>query len=330
MRIFLAGASGVVGRRLVPLLVGNGHYVVGTTRTPSKTDAIRSLGAEPMVLDALDRAQVMRAVEVSHPDVVVHQLTALSTMKSMRKMDEELALTNRLRTEGTDHLLGAAQSAGARRFVAQSFIGFTNIREGGRVKTETDPLDPHPPGAAKKTLAAIRQLETMVTAAPHLTGIILRYGNFYGPGTAIAPGGAMWEMVRRRKFPIAGDGAGVWSFIHIDDVANATRLAIENGPAGIYNIVDDDPAEVSIWLPELARSLGAKQPLHLPAWLGGLIMGEAGMSWMTKARGSSNAKAKRELNWKARFSSWREGFRLLALQADESRPRNNREIAKVS
>jgi nucleoside-diphosphate-sugar epimerase len=323
MRIFLAGASGVVGSRLVPLLVGKGHYVVGTTRTPSKIEVLRSLGAEPMVLDALDRPQVMRAVETSHPDVVVHQLTSLSAMKSLRKMDEELDLTNRLRTEGTDYLLAAAQAAGARRFVAQSFIGFANIREGGRVKTEADPLDPHPPGTAKKTLAAIRQLETMVTAAPHLTGIVLRYGNFYGPGTAIAPGGAIWEMVRQRKLPIFGNGAGVWSFIHIDDVANATVIAIEDGPSGIYNIVDDDPAEVSIWLPELARSLGAKQPLHLPAWLGRLILGEAGLSWMTRVRGSSNAKVKRVLNWKPRFSSWREGFHLLT-------PRNHREIKKVS
>ena len=309
MRVFVAGASGAVGKRLVPILVAGGHHVVATTRTPSKVDRLRAAGAEPIVLDALDRQAVMKAVVSARPDVVVHQMTALSTLRNFKKIAQEMALTNRLRTEGIEYLLEAARAAGASRFIAQSYSGWPNIREGGRVKTEDDSLDPHPPESMKETLAAIRQLEANVVSAGHLTGIVLRYGSFYGPGTSIEPGGDIVERVRQRKFPIVGNGSGVWSFVHIDDVANATRLAIESGPAGIYNIVDDDPAEVSLWLPEMARVIGAKPPYHVPVWLGRLVIGDAGVSMMTKVRGSSNAKAKRILKWQPAYPTWREGFR---------------------
>lgn len=311
MKIFLAGATGAIGKRLVPLLVSGGHQVVATTRTGSKTDRLRAAGAEPVVVDALDRDAVMKAIASARPEVIVHQMTALGSMRSLKKFDEEFALTNRLRTEGTEFLLAAARGVGAGRFVAQGYTGWTNVREGGRVKTEDDPLDPHPPQAMRQTLEAIRQLEAMVLDASSMTGIVLRYGNLYGPGTSIAPDGDIVGLVRQHKFPIFGDGAGVWSFIHIDDAANATRLAIEHGPSGIYNIVDDEPAEVSVWLPELARTAGAKPPYHMPAWLGRLVIGDAGMSMMTKVRGSSNMKAKRALGWQPIYPTWRDGFRAM-------------------
>jgi 2-alkyl-3-oxoalkanoate reductase len=309
MKIFLAGATGALGKRLVPLLVKGGHQVVAATRSSGKTDTLRAAGAEPVVVDALDRDAVIKAVVSARPDVVVHQMTALASVRSLKKFDEEFALTNRLRTEGTEHLLAAARSAGTRSFIAQSYTGWPNIREGGRVKTENDPLDPNPPKTMRRTLDAIRQLETMVSSESRMTGIVLRYGGFYGPGTSLAPGGDVVEMVRQRKFPVIGNGAGVWSFIHIDDAANATRLAIERGASGIYNIVDDEPAEVSTWLPDLARAIGAKPPYHLPTWLGWLGAGEAGVSMMTRVRGSSNAKAKLALNWQPSYASWRDGFR---------------------
>ena len=238
MKVFLAGGSGAIGKRLIPLLVSQGHHVVATTR--HQTNDVRLLGAEPVVVDALDRAAVVDAVVSASPDVVIHQLTALSNFRNLKKLDEELALTNRLRTEGTQFLLEAAQAARARRFIAQSFTGWPNAREGGPVKTENDPLDSNPPESMTRTLAAIRQLETMVVSARNLEGVVLRYGAFYGPGTQICPGGQIVEMVRKRMFPIFGTGAGVWSFVHIGDAAHATLLAMERGPSGIYNIVDDD------------------------------------------------------------------------------------------
>jgi nucleoside-diphosphate-sugar epimerase len=309
MKVFLAGGSGAIGKRLIPILVAAGHNVVATTRTPAKMNGLRTLGARPLALDALDRAAVMKAVASAEPDVVVHELTALSTMHNLKRFDEELAITNRLRTEGIQYLLEAAQAAGVRRFVAQSYTGFPNIREGGRIKTEEDPLDSNPPESMRQTFAAIRQLETTVTSAGNIEGIVLRYGNFYGPGTSIGPGGEIVELIRQHKFPIFGDGAGVWSFVDIDDAAAATRVAVDGGPAGIYNVVDDEPSEVSVWIPELARMIGAKPPYHLPAWIGRLLIGEAGMSMMTKVRGSSNEKAKRLLNWKPVYPTWRDGFR---------------------
>ncbi len=309
MRIFLAGATGVIGKRLVPMLISGGHHVIAATRTPDKVTGLRALGAEPVVVDALDRAVVMKAIASARPDVIVHQMTALARMGNLKNLDKEFALTNKLRTEGTEYLLAAAREVGVRKFVAQSYTGWPNIREGGRIKTEDDPLDPNPPQAMRRTLAAIGQLEAIVARATGLSGIVLRYGSFYGPGTAIALDGVIVEMVRQRKFPIVGGGGGVWSFVHIDDAASATRLAIEQGPAGIFNIVDDEPAEVAVWLPELARAVGGKPPYHLPTWLGRVMIGESGVSMMTQVRGSSNAKAKQMLGWRLRFPTWREGFR---------------------
>ena len=308
MKIFLAGASGVVGARLLPMLVEAGHEVVGTTRTAAKFGPLEKAGAQPVAMDGLDRDSVMHAVTEAKPDVVVHQLTALTNVSNMKKFDAEFAMTNKLRTIGTDNLLAAAREAGVSRVIAQSYAGWPNERTGGPVKTEDDPLDPHPVPPAQETLAAIRYLEQVVPAAEELDGIVLRYGTFYGPGTGFGEGGAILEMVRRRRLPIVGGGGGVWSFVHIDDAAQATVSAVVRGSRGVYNIVDDDPAPVSEWLPYLAESIGAKSPMRVPAWLARPMIGEQGVSVMTQVRGSSNAKAKRELDWHLRFPSWRHGF----------------------
>jgi 2-alkyl-3-oxoalkanoate reductase len=308
VKVFVAGATGAIGKRLIPLLVSREHQVVATTRTASKVPWIRSTGAEPVVVDAFDRRAVHDAVSSAGSDVVVHQLTALTAMRSLKAFDKEFETTNRLRTEGTDILLAAARASNARRFVAQSFTGWPNAKEGGRVKTEADPLDPHPPRTMTRSLDAIRTLERAVTSAPNLVGVVLRYGSLYGPGTSFAPGGDITEAVRRRQLPLVGGGGGVWSFIHVDDAAAATSLAIEGAPAGVYNIVDDEPAEVSVWLPELARVIGAKAPYRVPAWIARLMIGEAGVSMMTRTRGSSNGKAKQTLHWQPQYASWREGF----------------------
>jgi nucleoside-diphosphate-sugar epimerase len=309
MRVFLAGATGAIGRRLIQVLVRADHSVVGMTRSPENADAIRAAGAEPVVADALNENAVMAAVRQAEPEVVVHQLTAIPPNTNPRKFDREFELTNRLRTEGTDHLLAAARAAGARRFVAQSFAGWPHAREGGLVKTEEDPLDPSPPKAMRRTLEAIRYLEGAVVGAEELEGLVLRYGSFYGPGTSLGEGGVHWEMIRRRRFPIVGRGTGVWSFIHIDDAATATLAAIERGAPGVYNIVDDEPAPVAEWLPALAAAVGAKPPRHVPTWLARLAVGEPGVVLMTEIRGASNAKAKRELDWQPAYVSWRDGFR---------------------
>jgi 2-alkyl-3-oxoalkanoate reductase len=318
VKIFFAGATGAIGRRLLPLLTSGGHQVIAATRTKGKFDSLRAAGAEPVVVDALDRDAVMQVIGSTRPDTIVHQMTALAGLRSLKNFDQEFAPTNRLRTEGTRHLLAAARAMGIRRFVAQSYTGWPNIRVGGRIKTEDDPLDPNPPQAARRTFDAIRQLEAMVSGPSGITGIVLRYGSFYGPGTSFAPDGDICQLVRQRRFPIFGDGAGVWSFTHIDDAAKATALAIERGPSGIFNIVDDEPAEVSVWLPELAKTLGAKPPYHLPAWIGRLMIGEAGMSIMTTARGSSNAKAKRVFGWHPMYPSWKDGFRAMMASAAPS------------
>jgi 2-alkyl-3-oxoalkanoate reductase len=309
MRIFLAGATGAVGRHLVPLLVAGGHRVVASTRTSNKRAGLRTAGAEPVMLDVLDREAVMHAVAAARPDVVIHQATALASVRSFKNVDREFALTNALRTDGTRYLLAAAHAAGVRRFVAQSYTGWPNRREGGRVKTEDDPLDPHPPRLMTHTLDAIRQLEAAVSNVPGMTGVVLRYGSFYGPGTSLGADGEITEMVRRRRLPIVGGGTGVWSFTHIVDAAAAARLAAEGGPGGIYNIVDDEPAEVSTWLPYLARAIGARPPYRVPAWLARSIIGDAMLAMMTSIRGSSNAKAKRVLGWQPVYKTWREGFR---------------------
>jgi nucleoside-diphosphate-sugar epimerase len=309
MRIFLAGATGALGKRLVPLLVDAGHAVTGMTHTPAKADALRAAGAEAVVAEGLDRAAVIAAVVAARPDVIVHQLTGLADMRSLRDFDGVFALTNRLRTEATDSLLEGARRAGARRFVAQSYAGWPYARRGGPVKTEDDPLDPQPVPSMSASLAAIRQLEATVTGAPGIDGIVLRYGGFYGPGTGMAPGGDQLELVRKRRFPVVGTGSGVWSFVHIDDAAAATLAAIEHGAPGIYNIVDDDPAPVSEWLPVLAAAADARPPRRVPRWIGRLAAGEAVTTLMTDSRGASNAKARAELGWRPAYPTWREGFR---------------------
>jgi len=298
----------VIGKRLVPLLRANGHEVVGTTRSPGKVDDLRALGAEPRVLDVLDAVAVGKALSEARPDVVVHQATALSDLGSLRNLDEAFADTNRLRTEGTDNLLAAAQAAGAEEFVAQSFAGWPYAKEGSLVKDEEAPLDPSPPANAEQSMAAIRHLEKAVAGAEALAGIVLRYGGFYGPGTSLFEGGEHVAAIRKRAFPLVGSSAGMWSFVHIDDAAAATLAAIERGSRGIYNVVDDEPAPASEWLPYLAERLGAKQPRHVPEWLGRLVAGEQVVSMMTEARGASNAKAKRELGWTLVHPTWREGF----------------------
>jgi len=308
VKIFIAGATGAIGRRLVPLLVAQGHHVVARTRTPDKTGQLRTGGAEPVVLNGLDRDSVLRAVIESHPDVIVHQMTALGSMRTVKHFDRDFAVTNRLRTEGTEYLIAAARAAGTRNLVVQSYTGWPNIREGSRIKTENEPLDPNPPQTMSRTLAAIRTMESLITNLSDIAGTVLRYGSLYGPGTSISPQGEIVKMVRQRQFPVIGNGSGVWSFIHVDDAAAATKIAIENERPGIYNIVDDDPAEVSVWLPELARVIGAKPPRHIPAWLGRFAVGDSGVSMMTRIRGSSNAKARHILGWKPAYTSWRQGF----------------------
>src|SRR3954452_8899667 len=252
MKVLVAGATGALGKQLVPRLVANGHEVVGMTRTESKSEAVRELGVTPIVADALDPDQVARAVAGAEPEVIVHELTALSGVLDMRHFDRDFALTNKLRTEGTDNLLAAGRAVGAARFVAQSYAGWPFERRGPTVKSEDDPLDPPPAGAMRESLDAIRCLERAVAGADWTEGIALRYGGFYGPGTSFAADGAMLEIIRRRKFPVVGNGAGVWSFVHIEDAADATALAIERGRRGIYNVVDDDPAPVAEWLPAAA------------------------------------------------------------------------------
>jgi nucleoside-diphosphate-sugar epimerase len=307
MRIFLAGASGAIGSRLVPLLVDAGHEVTGTTRSPAKAEALRAAGAEPVVLDALDRPAVLAAIGAARPDAVIHQLTALTGMGALRDFDGTFALTNRLRTEGTDNLLEGARLAGASRFLAQSYAGWPYSRDGGPVKAEDDPLDPHSIPSMRQSLAAVRHLEATVTAA---NGIVLRYGNLYGPGTGLAAGAEQVELVRKRRFPVVGGGAGVWSFIHVDDAAAATLAALERGaPGAIYNVVDDDPAPVAEWLPALAAAARARPPRRVPRWVGRLAAGPALTTMMTDVRGASNAKARRELAWQPAYASWRDGFR---------------------
>jgi nucleoside-diphosphate-sugar epimerase len=308
MRIFVAGATGVLGRRLVPLLVEGGHQVTAMTRSPGKADGLRRAGAEPVVADALDRDAVVGAVAAARPEVVVHQLSDLAGMTSFRRFDRGFAATNRLRTEGTDHLVAAARAAGARRLVAQSFAGWPFARVGGPVKTEDDPLDPDPPAQVRNTLDAIRHLEAAVVGAEGLEGVVLRFGGFYGPGTSVGEGGFMLDDLRRGRLPLVGAGTGVWSFVHIDDAAAATAIAVERGAPGIYQIVDDEPAPVSAWLPALAAAAGARPPRRVPTWLARLLGGEHTVVLMTEIRGASNAKAGRQLGWRPAHPSWRQGF----------------------
>jgi 2-alkyl-3-oxoalkanoate reductase len=316
MHIFLAGATGAVGRSLVPLLISHGHTVTGTTRSPRKADDLRALGAEPVVLDGLDRRAVLEAVAAARPEAIVNQMTALSGLSDLRKFERDFALTNRLRTEGTQHLLDAAGETGVERVIVQSYAGWPYARTGGPVKTEADPLDPDPPKQMRAILDAIRRQEALVTAPG---GVALRYGGFYGPGTGLAPGGEQWESVYARKFPVVGDGGGVWSFVHIEDAAAAVVAALEHWtPGEVYNIVDDEPAPVRVWLPAVAAAIGAPPPRHVPRWVGRL-MGEHVVAMMCEVRGASNAKARSELDWAPKWPTWREGFAALGATREPAR-----------
>ncbi len=322
MRVFVAGASGAIGVRLVPQLIERGHEVIGTSRSPQKADLIRSLGAAAITLDLLDPPAVRGAVLDARPDAIVHEATALAGEGFSRKLDRSFAPTNRLRAEGTDALLAAAQEAGVRRFVAQSFAPYRYAREGGMVKTEDDPLDPAPPAGAERTFAAMAHLDRAVTAAG---GIALRYGGFYG--NADNP---QLKPVRRRLLPIIGSGEGVTSWIHLDDAAAATVLALGHDGPRVYNIVDDDPAPLREWLPELARVLGAKPPRHMPIWMARLLAGEGGVSMGTQTRGASNARARAELGWTLRYPSWRQGFAAVYGPAATAGPNSNPRLSTAA
>ena len=300
MRVFVAGASGAIGARLVPRLIDRGHEVTGTFRSAEKQARVRSLGAEAIMLDLLDAPAVRKAVLDAKPEAIIHEATALANGGFSRKLDKTFAQTNRLRTDGTDTLLAAARELGVRHFVAQSFAPFRYARETGMVKTEDDPLDPSPPAGARETNAAMAYLDRAVTDAG---GIALRYGGFYGNADD-----QLARLVRKRRYPMIGTGEGVTSWIHLDDAAAATVLAIEHDAAGIYNVVDDEPALTREWLPALASALGAKPPRRIPAGIVRLIMGEDAMLGATQSRGASNAKAKKELGWTLSYPSWRQGF----------------------
>jgi nucleoside-diphosphate-sugar epimerase len=311
MRVLIAGATGAMGKQLVPRLADAGHDVFAMSR--SKSAKATQLGAVPVIADALDRVEVEAAVRQVAPEVIVHQLTAIKHVDT-RHFERSFAATDRLRIEGTDNLLAAARTVGVRRFVAQSNGAFTYARTGESVKHEHDPLDPSPVRQMGPMVAAIEHLEKAVLGATWTEGIVLRYGAFYGPGTSMAPGSEQLEMIRKRKFPVVGDGGAVWSFVHIADAAEATVAAVEKGGRGVYNIVDDDPAPVAEWLPELAAMLGAKRPMRVPRFIGRLAAGQAGVVLMTELRGASNAKAKRELGWRPAHASWRQGLQVQQLR----------------
>jgi 2-alkyl-3-oxoalkanoate reductase len=300
MRILVVGAGGVIGTRLVPQLRERGHEVVGSSRSSDNAARLRALGADPIVLDALDADAVRQAVAAAHPDAIIYEATQLSDLSDFKHFDRSFARTNRLRTEGTDIMIAAAREAGVGRLVFQSYANHRFQRVGGPVKTEEDPLDPDPVPDMRQTVAAMAHLDRAVVGAG---GIALRYGNFYGE-----PDDALVAAVRARKFPIVGDGAGVWSQIHVEDAAAATVLAVERDGPAIYNIVDDEPAATAVWLPELARIVGARPPQHFPRLIARLFAGEAPVVMATESRGASNAKAKRELGWTLRYPSWRQGF----------------------
>ncbi|MGP4111468.1 NAD-dependent epimerase/dehydratase family protein [Streptomyces sp. 4N509B] len=302
VRVFVAGGSGVVGRRLVPLLVARGHHVTATTTGTDRLELLRRLGADAVVMDGLDAASVGEAVALARPDAVVHQMTAIAGTPDLRHIDRWFATTNRLRIEGTDHLVAAAEASGVTTLVAQSYAAWNGLREGGWVKTEEDPLDPQTGTAAQAVAEAIRHVEDVVVGAG---GAVLRYGGFYGPGAS----DDQVEMVRRRQFPLVGGGTGYCSWVHLDDAASATVLAVEQRATGVFNIVDDEPAPASEWLPHLARCAGAKPPVRVPRWLARLVAGRVAVTMMTEGRGFSNAKARRELGWEPHYPSWRQGFR---------------------
>lgn len=306
MRVLVAGGTGAVGRALVPELANRGHVVAALSRCP---DAMSTTGAvSHIAADAFDREAIIAVFTAFQPEIVIHQLTALPRATSLFRFDRDFAETNALRTTGTDILIEAARAFGARRLIAQSFCGWPFARTGGPVKTEADPFDPDPPAGLRTTLAGLRRLEASIVEASDLQGAILRYGSFYGPGTHLCPGSSMAKQVRKRRLQIVGNGEGVWSFSHIDDVATGTAIAAEAEPIGIYNLVDDDPAEVRIWLPNLAAAMGARPPRHLPGWLAQILLPEHLRVMMTEVRGGSNEKFKRVFDWAPRYPSWRQGF----------------------
>lgn len=307
MRVLVAGATGAIGVQLVPRLVDAGHEVTAMIRREYDKARVSHMGAVPVMANALDRPSVVAAVRTAAPEVIIHQLTAIAEIDT-RHFERSFATTNHLRTEGTDNLLAAAREAGVERFIVQSNGAFTYDRTGGAIKTEQDPLDRSPIADMRAMITAINHLEDAVLGATWTEGIVLRYGAFYGPGTSMAPGSGQFAMIRDGKFPIVGDGGAVWSFVHIADAAEAAVVAVDRGERGIYNIVDDDPAPVSVWLPELARRLGAKKPMRIPRFIGRLAAGEAGVVLMTQLRGASNAKAKAELGWRPAYASWRQGL----------------------
>jgi nucleoside-diphosphate-sugar epimerase len=316
MRIFVAGATGAVGGRLVPALVSAGHSVVGLTRAAAKAAAIKKMGAEPVIGDGLDMAAMRAIVGSTKPDAIIHEMTDLSGA-DYKHFDRAFANSNELRTRGTDILLAAARETGVKRFIAQSFCGWPYARVGDAVKTEADELDPNPPEQLRRTLDAIRYLEQTVTASTNPEGVVLRYGTLYGPDTGMLDRSTV-EQIRHRRLPLIGDGAGCWSFLHIDDAASATVKAIERGKAGnVYNIVDDEPAQAKEWLPALAQMLGAKPPFHVPAWIARIAAGEHIVSMMTQGRAGSNVKAKKDLDWRPAHPSWREGFAEILKQSFE-------------
>jgi nucleoside-diphosphate-sugar epimerase len=311
MKVFLAGATGAIGKQLLPMLVGAGHTVTGTTRSPGKADSIRKLGARPEIINALHEKEVLEAVQRARPEVIIHELTGIPGRFNLRRFDEVFALTNRLRTEATDYLLAAARRIGCRRFIAQSYAGWPYARTGTWIKDETDQLlsvtetDP----SVEQSLRAILHVESAVLGEPTIEGFVLRYGSFYGEGTSLGPGGSVLEDVRKRRVPIVGSGTGYWSFLHIEDAASATLAAVEAASPGLYNICDDEPAPVSEWLPFLAGALGAKPPRQIPGWLARMAIGAHGVALMTEIRGASNRKAKSRLRWKLKWPTWRKGFR---------------------
>jgi len=305
MRVFVAGATGAIGRPLVAQLLAAGHEVVGMTRSPERAAAIAAAGAQAVVADALDRDAVMRAVQEAQPEVVVNQLTRIGAVDT-RRIDRSMEATSRLRRDGTANLVAAGEAAGARRIVSQS-IAFAYAPGPGLAKWN-DPLYVERAGGFERTLEAVMALERAVDRSS-MAGVVLRYGWFYGPGTSFARNGSYAEMLRRRRFPIVGDGGGVWSFIHVDDAAAATVAAVEDAGTGTFNVVDDDPAPVREWLPALAEAVGAPPPRHVPAWLARLVAGRYGVYTMTRVRGASNARAKATLRWQPRWASWRDGFR---------------------
>jgi nucleoside-diphosphate-sugar epimerase len=306
MRVFLAGATGVIGRRLIPQLLGAGHHVTGMCRTPEKLDALRAEGAEGVVADALDRAAVAEAVAAARPDAVIHQLTAIPARIDPRRMERDFALNDRLRSEATRHLVRAAQAAGTPRIIAQSIAFAYAPGPAGTLHRESDPLFLEAPEPFRRSARAVQDLEDAVLGAD---GLVLRYGYFYGPGSAISSGGSMAGELARRRLPIVGRGAGVWSFVHVDDSARATVLALSRGASGAYNIVDDEPARVGDWVPALAEALGAPKPFHVPVPIARLVAGSYGVSVMTQAQGARNELARKELGWEPEIASWRDGFR---------------------